>query len=232
MTQSRHTVVGLRQKRGPVILTCTAWVQFLPSPTHETCLSCSAMTCLMKKACLIQCCELSRDQSIFLNVKEFKLLHCFKTILLPSSPGPMNPWIVQGTPLENQSSQGSSPGVTQGPWIPGILQGSPLDILWDRLPDILIGFLVVDNLRGPPPNKHLLYQFVTAWSLYRQVSESRQEEQASAVLNPRTWARSLCDLRTFPSHSIGHLLKILDLLNIQLARWVQTSKHCVDQDLS
>ncbi len=30
----------------------TAWVQFLPVPTHETCLCCSAMSCLMKLACL------------------------------------------------------------------------------------------------------------------------------------------------------------------------------------
>ncbi len=34
------SVVGLRRKRGPVTLTRTAWVQFLLSPTHETCLCC------------------------------------------------------------------------------------------------------------------------------------------------------------------------------------------------
>ncbi len=35
----------LRRKRGPVTLTRTAWLHFLPSPTpqHETCLCCSAM---------------------------------------------------------------------------------------------------------------------------------------------------------------------------------------------
>ncbi len=36
------SVVGLRRKRCPVTLTVTAWVQFLPSPTHETCLYCSS----------------------------------------------------------------------------------------------------------------------------------------------------------------------------------------------
>ncbi len=30
----------------------TAWAQFLPSPTHELCLCCSAMSGLMKLACL------------------------------------------------------------------------------------------------------------------------------------------------------------------------------------
>ncbi len=38
------------------LLTVTAWVQFLPAPTHETCLCCSAVTrlvsSLMKLACL------------------------------------------------------------------------------------------------------------------------------------------------------------------------------------
>ncbi len=48
------SVVGLRRKRCPVTLTVTAWVQFLPSPTHETCLCCSAMSGLMKLACLYQ----------------------------------------------------------------------------------------------------------------------------------------------------------------------------------
>ena len=48
------SVVGLRRKLGPVILTWTAWVQFLPSPTHETCLCCSAVSGLMKLACLRQ----------------------------------------------------------------------------------------------------------------------------------------------------------------------------------
>jgi hypothetical protein len=44
--------VRLRRKRGPVTLTRMAWVQFLPSPTHETCLSscCFAMSDLMKLA--------------------------------------------------------------------------------------------------------------------------------------------------------------------------------------
>jgi hypothetical protein len=46
------SVVGLRRKWGPVILIWTAWVQFLPSPTHETCLCCSAMSGLMKLDCL------------------------------------------------------------------------------------------------------------------------------------------------------------------------------------
>jgi hypothetical protein len=46
------SVVGLRRKRGPVTLTWTAWVQFLPSPTHETCLCCSVMSGSMKLACL------------------------------------------------------------------------------------------------------------------------------------------------------------------------------------
>ncbi len=46
------SVVGLRRKRCPVILTRTAWFQFLPSPTHKTCLCCSAMSGLMKLACL------------------------------------------------------------------------------------------------------------------------------------------------------------------------------------
>ncbi len=35
------------------ILTWTAWVQFQPSPTHDMCLLCSAMSSLMKLACLI-----------------------------------------------------------------------------------------------------------------------------------------------------------------------------------
>ncbi len=30
----------------------TAWVQFLPAPTHETCLCCSAKSSLMMLACL------------------------------------------------------------------------------------------------------------------------------------------------------------------------------------
>ena len=38
---------------GPVTLTWTASVQFLPSPTDETCLCCSAMSGLMKLACLL-----------------------------------------------------------------------------------------------------------------------------------------------------------------------------------
>ncbi len=33
-------------------LTWTAWVHFPPSPTHDTCLLCSAMSGLMKLACL------------------------------------------------------------------------------------------------------------------------------------------------------------------------------------
>ncbi len=33
-------------------LTRTAWVQFLPAPTHYTCLCCSAKSGLMKLACL------------------------------------------------------------------------------------------------------------------------------------------------------------------------------------
>ncbi len=36
------------------ILTWTAWVQFQPSPTHETCLLCSAMSGSMKLACLFK----------------------------------------------------------------------------------------------------------------------------------------------------------------------------------
>ena len=41
------------------ILTWTAWVQFPPSPTHDTCLLCSAMSGLMKLACLniVKCFE-------------------------------------------------------------------------------------------------------------------------------------------------------------------------------
>ncbi len=35
------------------ILTLTVWVQFQPSPTHYKCLLCSAMSSLMKLACLI-----------------------------------------------------------------------------------------------------------------------------------------------------------------------------------
>jgi hypothetical protein len=34
-------------------LTWTEWVQFQPAPTHNTCLLCSVMSCLMKLACLI-----------------------------------------------------------------------------------------------------------------------------------------------------------------------------------
>ncbi len=45
------SVVGLRRKRCPVTLTWTVWVQFLPAPTHETCLCCSAKSGLMKLAC-------------------------------------------------------------------------------------------------------------------------------------------------------------------------------------
>jgi hypothetical protein len=40
----------LRRKRGP--LTWTTWIQFPPSPTHDTCLLCSAMSGLMRLACL------------------------------------------------------------------------------------------------------------------------------------------------------------------------------------
>ena len=44
----------LRRKRGPEShVTRAAWVQFPPSPTHETCLLCSAMSGLMKLACLL-----------------------------------------------------------------------------------------------------------------------------------------------------------------------------------
>ncbi len=46
------SIVGLRRKRCPITLTRTAWVQFLPAPTHETCLFCSAESLLMKLACL------------------------------------------------------------------------------------------------------------------------------------------------------------------------------------
>ncbi len=46
------SVVGLRRKQCPIALTWTAWVQFLPDPTHETCLCCSAKSGLMKLACL------------------------------------------------------------------------------------------------------------------------------------------------------------------------------------
>jgi hypothetical protein len=43
----------LRRKAGfSHILTWTTWVQFSPSPTHDTCLLCSAMSGLMKLACL------------------------------------------------------------------------------------------------------------------------------------------------------------------------------------
>ena len=41
-----------RSKRCPVTLTGTAWVRFLPAPTHETCLCCSAKSSLMNLACL------------------------------------------------------------------------------------------------------------------------------------------------------------------------------------
>ncbi len=47
------SVVWLRRKRCPVPLTRTAWVQFLPAPTHETCICCSAKSGLMKLACLM-----------------------------------------------------------------------------------------------------------------------------------------------------------------------------------
>jgi hypothetical protein len=52
--------------------------------------------------------------------------------------------------------------------------GFPLDIVWDLLPEdiLLLGFLVVDNLRGPPPNLHLFDPWETAWNSYRMVSES------------------------------------------------------------
>ncbi len=46
------STVCLRRKQCPVTLTRTAWVQFLPAPTHETCLCCSAKSGLMKLACL------------------------------------------------------------------------------------------------------------------------------------------------------------------------------------
>ena len=44
-------VIGLRRKRGPVILTRTAWVRFMPSLTHETCLRCSAISDFIYLAC-------------------------------------------------------------------------------------------------------------------------------------------------------------------------------------
>ena len=47
-----RSLVGLRRKRCPVTLTRTVWVQFLPAPTHETCLCCSAKSGLMKLACI------------------------------------------------------------------------------------------------------------------------------------------------------------------------------------
>jgi hypothetical protein len=43
----------VKAKAGPSPLTWTAWVKFLPSPTHDTCLLCSATSCLMKLACLL-----------------------------------------------------------------------------------------------------------------------------------------------------------------------------------
>ena len=55
------SVIGLRRMRGPVTLTLTAWIQFLPSPssswavdspTHEMCLCCASMSGLMKLVCL------------------------------------------------------------------------------------------------------------------------------------------------------------------------------------
>jgi hypothetical protein len=48
------SVVGVRrkQRRCPVTLTQTAWVQFLPARTYETCRCCSAKSSLMKLACL------------------------------------------------------------------------------------------------------------------------------------------------------------------------------------
>ena len=42
----------VKAKAGSGLLTWTAWVQFPPSPTHDTCLLCSAMSSLMKLACL------------------------------------------------------------------------------------------------------------------------------------------------------------------------------------
>ncbi len=45
-----QSVVALRRKRGPVTLTRTAWVKFLPSLTHKTCLCFSAISGLMKLA--------------------------------------------------------------------------------------------------------------------------------------------------------------------------------------
>ena len=72
------SVVGLRRKRCPVTLTQTVWVQFLPAPTHETCLCCSAKSGLMKLACRHQ----GQDNTgksyhwefgiIFLNLATFK----------------------------------------------------------------------------------------------------------------------------------------------------------------
>jgi hypothetical protein len=40
--------------------------------------------------------------------------------------------------------------------------------VWDLLPEdiLLLGFLVGDNLRGPPPNMHLFDPWETAWNSY------------------------------------------------------------------
>ena len=57
-----------KAKEGCSHLTQTAWVQFLPSPTHETCLCCSVMSCLMKLA-VCSCAVCFNSKSIPPNLK-------------------------------------------------------------------------------------------------------------------------------------------------------------------
>ena len=47
-----------REAAGLATLTWTAWVRFLPSPKHKTCICCSARSGLMKQACLGGCLSL------------------------------------------------------------------------------------------------------------------------------------------------------------------------------
>ncbi len=74
-------ISGFKAKAGSShILTWTAWVQFPPSPTHDTCLCCSAMSCLMKLASLdtsrIPACylDISRIPACYLDTSRIKVV--------------------------------------------------------------------------------------------------------------------------------------------------------------
>ena len=74
-------VTGCGESGVQSLLTVTAWVEFLPSPKHETCLCCSAMSGLMKLACLVG--RITRRSTIL-----YQLILLWRRVWMTQNPFP------------------------------------------------------------------------------------------------------------------------------------------------